>query len=186
MKNKILNFILDKKKLTNISYILVIYFTIYIIYLFITKKPINIFNFYILTFFSHIFFLVVIPLEGLFYIQIKNATLNPIIFLTLLTSFATLAYGANYQIGKEIPDIAFKNYLGKKKFNNYKKKYEKYGNILLFIAASTPFLPGPIFSLLNGFFKENLKKTLTISFIGLFTKWILFYIIFIHANKMIF
>ncbi|NQZ85896.1 MAG: VTT domain-containing protein, partial [Nanoarchaeales archaeon] len=157
---------------------------IYIIYLFITNKPIGIITFYLITFISHIFFLVIIPLEGLFYIQVKNATLNPYFFLTILSLCATFAYYINYKIGEKIPKKAFKSYLGKDKFNKYKSQYDKYGYALLFIAASTPFLPGPIFSLLNGFFKENINKTLIISFMGLLIKWVLFYIIFLNTYNI--
>lgn len=184
MKEKILNYILNKKKLSNISIFLFTFFIIYIIFLFVTKHPINLINFYIITFFSHLFFLVIIPLEGVFYVQIKNAILNPYIFLITLSVVATIAYYANYKIGQNIPKQAFITYLGKTKFEKYNKKYDKYGNLLLFIAASTPFLPGPIFSLLSGFFNEDLKKTLTISFIGLLLKWLTFYILFTYSIRI--
>jgi membrane protein YqaA with SNARE-associated domain len=185
MEKKILKYILNKEKIKKLSYWLLVLFVIYIAYLFITKRPIGIITFYLITFLSHIFFLVIIPLEGIFYVQVKNAILNPYIFITLLTIFATLAYYLNYKIGEKIPKRAFKSYLGDKKYNLYKQRYDKYGFMLLFIAASTPFLPGPIFSLLNGFFKEDIKKTIIISFLGLLLKWIFFYIIFVNSKMII-
>ncbi len=185
MEKKILKYILDKEKIKKLSYWLLVLCIIYIAYLFITKRPIGIITFYLITFLSHIFFLVIIPLEGIFYVQVKNAILNPYIFITLLSLFATLAYYVNYKIGEKIPNRAFKSYLGKTKYELYKKRYDKYGFILLFIAASAPFLPGPVFSLLNGFFKENIKKTLIVSFIGLLLKWIFFYIIFVTSKTII-
>ncbi len=178
--------ILNKEKITKFSYILLALSILFIAYLFITKKPVGIVTFYLITFLSHIFFLVIIPLEGLFYIQIVNAKLNPFVFIFLLTFFATLAYYINYMIGEKINKKAFVSYLGKTKFDLYKKRYDKYGYILLFIAASTPFLPGPIFSLLNGFFKENKSTTLIISFLGLLLKWSIFYLVFLNASHMIF
>jgi membrane protein YqaA with SNARE-associated domain len=185
MEKKILKYILDKEKIKKLSYWLLALCILYIAYLFITKRPIGIITFYLITFLSHLFFLVIIPLEGIFYVQVKNAILNPYIFLTLLSLFATFAYYINYKIGEKIPKKAFKSYLGKTKYNKYKSQYDKYGFILLFIAAATPFLPGPIFSLLNGFFKENIKKTLIISFIGLLLKWIIFYTIFVTSKHII-
>lgn len=177
--------VLNKEKITKLSYILLFLSILFIAYLFITKKPVGIITFYLITFLSHIFFLVIIPLEGLFYIQVINAKLNPFIFIFLLTVFATLAYYVNYRIGEKINKKAFLSYLGKTKFELYKKRYDKFGYFLLFIAASTPFLPGPVFSLLNGFFKENKTTTLVISFLGLLLKWTFFYFIFFNANHMI-
>jgi membrane protein YqaA with SNARE-associated domain len=185
MKNKILKYILNKEKIKKLSYWLLVLSIIFIAYLFITKRPIGITTFYMITFLSHLFFLVIIPLEGIFYVQVKNAILNPYIFITLLSAFATLAYYINYKIGEKIPKKAFKSYLGITKYNEYKKKYDKYGFILLFIAAATPFLPGPVFSLLNGFFKENIKKTIFISFLGLLLKWTIFFIIFVTSHHII-
>ena len=139
MEKKILSYILDKQKIKKLSYWLLVLCIIFIAYLFITKRPIGIITFYLITFLSHIFFLVIIPLEGIFYVQVKNAILNPYIFLTLLSLFATFAYYINYKIGEKIPKKAFKSYLGKEKFCSYKKRYDKYGCILFVIAAATPF-----------------------------------------------
>jgi uncharacterized membrane protein YdjX (TVP38/TMEM64 family) len=185
MKKKILKYILNKEKIKTLSYWLIFLSIIFIAYFFITKRPIGIITFYMITFLSHLFFLVIIPLEGIFYIQVKHAILNPHIFITLLSAFATLAYYINYKIGEKMPKKAFKSYLGKEKYYKYRKIYDKYGFILLFLAAATPFLPGPVFSLLNGFFKENIKKTIIISFFGLLLKWTIFYIIFVASHHII-
>jgi membrane protein YqaA with SNARE-associated domain len=185
MKKKILKYILNKEKIKTLSYWLIFLSIIFIVYFFITKRPIGIITFYMITFLSHLFFLVIIPLEGIFYVQVKNAILNPYIFITLLSTFATFAYYINYKIGEKIPKKAFKSYLGKKKCHKYKERYDKYGSILLFIAAATPLLPGPVFSLLNGFFKENIKKTIIISFLGLLVKWTIFFIIFVTSHHII-
>jgi len=135
-------------------------------------------NFLLITYFSHIFFLVIIPLEGLFLIKVKHLISTPFFLIFGIAFIGTLSFLTNYYIGKNFNLDSIKAFIGKRKFNNYKKKYDKYGKYLFFIAASTPFLPAPIFSLLEGFFQEDKRRIIILGFLGLVVKWSIFYFMF--------
>ena len=164
-----------KKIFNMISIVIFLFFLIYIIYLFVYNRNINIINFYLITFFSHIFFLVIIPLEGLFVVKVKHLILNPYIFIIILAFVADLSLLVNYYIGKNIDTEFLKNFIGKRRFNGYIKKYDKYGIYVLLLSTSTPFLPGPVFALIEGMLHRNYKRVLFLGFIGLLIKWSIFY-----------
>lgn len=176
-----LEFLHNKKFINISSIILLIIPLIYVIFVLWHNLEIGILGFYLMSYFSHIFFLIMIPLEALFLVEVKMGVISPLLLITSVAIVGNLAYLTNYYVGLNISQAFLEKYLSKRKFEKLEKKYRKWGVYFLFIAASTPFLPGPISTLLEGFFKEDYKRTLIIGFLGLMVKWTLFYFIFKYS-----
>jgi membrane protein YqaA with SNARE-associated domain len=166
-----------KKILTIIGIIFLIISIGISLYYLINDKPIPFSIFLVMSYVSHIFFLVIIPLELYFFQNIKFGV-SPILLIICLSILAEIALITNYYISKQLSHTFLKKYIGDAKYKKYKKLYSKFGNYILVIAAATPFAPVPILTLFEGFFDRSLKNMILLTFFGILLKWSMLFLLF--------
>lgn len=106
--------------------------------------------------------------------------LNPFLVLAIVSLASILASFLNFWLGKKYGKIGFTKLFGKKRFENYKKYYKKYGKYALLVSSLTP-VPYVPFCWASGLFNF---KARTFTYFGIIPRILRFSVVALLANNI--